>query len=120
MLRKYDPKAQVSPIDYGFDILANVANPNASWGTKWSIVYDIRSLMVYFRTFTNKQIRSVDLHSLDFSCQAPVKVLNMNLDASGDMTENFRDYTQQMNLDLITQSFKETYFLRNIPYSVLE
>lgn len=120
MLKKYDPKAQTSPVDYGFDILANVANPTASWGTKWSIVYDIRNLKVYFRTFTNKQIRSMDLRSFDFSCQTPVKVLNMNFDALGDMTDNFQDYTQQMNLELIKRSFSETYFLRSIPHSLLE
>lgn len=120
MLKKHDPKTQTSPIDYAFDILANVANPSASWGTKRSIVYDIQNLRVYFRTFSNKQIRYMDLQSFDFSCQTPVKVLNMNLDASGDMTDDFRDYTRQMNLDLIRHSFKGTHFLRNVPDDVLE
>jgi hypothetical protein len=120
MLKKHDPKAQTSPIHYAFDILANVASPSASWGTKWSIVYDIQNLRVYFRTFANKQIRYVDLHSFDFSCQAPVKVLDMNFDVSGDMTDHFHDYTRKMNLELIRHSFKGTYFLRNIPDGVLE
>jgi penicillin V acylase-like amidase (Ntn superfamily) len=120
MLKKYDPKAQTSPIDYTFDILANVANPSASWGTKWSIVYDIQNLRVYFRTFTNKQIRYVDLHSFDFSCQAPVKVLDMNFDVSGDMVDHFHDYTRKVNLELIRHSFEGTYFLNNIPDDVLE
>lgn len=120
MLRKYDPKAQRSPIDYAFDILANVASPPGWWGTKWSIVYDIQNLRVYFRTFTNKQIRYMDLHSFDFSCQAPVKVLDMNFDASGDMTDHFHDYTRKMNLELIRHSFKGTDFLSNIPDGVLE
>ena len=119
MLKKHDPKTQTSPVNYAFDILANVANPSASWGTKWSIVYDIQDLRVYFRTFSNKQIRYVDLHSFDFSCQTPVKVLDIDLDASGDMTESFCDYTQQMNLELIRHSFKETHFLRNVPDDVL-
>jgi hypothetical protein len=44
----------------------------------------------------------------------------MNLDASGDMTDDFRDYTRQINLELITRSFKETHFLRSTPDDVLE
>jgi penicillin V acylase-like amidase (Ntn superfamily) len=120
MLKMCDSKTQTTPIDYAFDILADVANPTVSWGTKWSIVYDIQHLKVYFRTFTNRQIRFIDLHSFDLSCQAPVKVLDMNLDASGDMTDDFRDYTRQINLELITRSFKETHFLRSTPDDVLE
>jgi choloylglycine hydrolase len=120
MLRKYDPKGQTSPIDYAFTILAEVANPSALWGTKWSIVYDIQNLRVYFRTFTNKQIRYMDLHSFDFSCRTPIKVLDTNFDASGDMADHFHDYTREMNLELIRHSFKGTYFLSSIPDSVLE
>ncbi|MBW1781923.1 MAG: linear amide C-N hydrolase [Deltaproteobacteria bacterium] len=120
MLKMCDTKTQTIPIHYAFGILADVANPTISWGTKWSIVYDIQHLKVYFRTFTNKQIRFIDLHAFDLSCQAPVKVLDMNLDASGDMTDDFRDYTPQLNLDLIRHSFKETSFLRNVPDSFIE
>lgn len=120
MLKNHDPKSESSPIDYAFDILENVANPSASWGTKWSIVYDVKNLRVYFRTFTNDRIRHVDLQSFDFACQAPVKVLDIDVDESGDVTHLFQIYTQQMNLDLIRHSFQETYFLRDIPDDVLE
>lgn len=120
MLKAYDPKAQQPPVDYAFDILSNVANSSATWGTKWSIVYDIQNLRVYFRTFSNRQIKFVDLHRLDFSCQPPVKASTMDLDASGNITDHFRDYTQQMNLESIRHSFKGTDFLKNIPDSVLE
>jgi penicillin V acylase-like amidase (Ntn superfamily) len=120
MLKNYDPNMQASSVDYAFDILDNVAQPFTAWGTKWSIVYDIQNLRVYFRTFSNKQIRYADLHSFDFSCLTPVKVLDMNLDGSGDMTDHFRHYTRQMNLDLIRHSFKETGFLRDIPDDDLE
>lgn len=58
----------------------------------------------------------MDLHSFDFSCLTPVKVLDMNLDGSGDMKDNFLDYTREMNLDLIQHSWKEF----NMPDSFLE
>jgi len=47
----------------------------------------------------------MDLHSFNFSCQSPVKVLDMNLDGSGDMKDNFLDYTRKMNLDLLRHSY---------------
>jgi choloylglycine hydrolase len=120
MLKNRDPTSQTSPVDYAFDVLANVANPAASWGTKWSIVYDVQDYKVNFRTYSNKQIRYIDFQSFDFSCQTPVKVLDMGLDVSGDVTHLFHDYTRQMNLDLIRYSFKGTYFLGDTPDTVLE
>jgi len=116
MLKDYNPNIQASSADYAFNILDNVAQLSWAWGTKWSIVYDIQKLRIYFRTFSEKQIRYMDLHSFDFSCQSPVKVLDMNLDGSGDMKDNFLDYTKKMNLDLIRHSWKES----NMPDSFLE
>jgi hypothetical protein len=58
----------------------------------------------------------MDLYSFDFSCQSPVKVLDMSLDGSGDMKDNFQDYTSKMNQDLDRHSFKES----NLPDHILE
>jgi penicillin V acylase-like amidase (Ntn superfamily) len=109
-------KKQKSLVDYAFDILANVAQTS----TKWSIVYDLQNLRSYFRTSSNQQIRYVDLKAFDFSCLQPVKVLDMDTDFSGNISNEFYDYTPQYNLDLIRHAFKETYFLNNVPDPVLE
>ena len=116
MLKNYNPNIQASSVDYAFNILDNVAQPYGVWQTQWSIVYDIQKLRTYFRTFSNKQIRYMDLHLFDFSCLTPVKVLDMNLDRSGDMKDNFLDYTRKMNLDLLRHSWNGS----NIPDSFLE
>ena len=105
MLKNYIPNIQASSVDYAFNILDNVAQPPGAWGTQWSIVYDIQKLRIYFRTFSNTKIRYIDLHSFDFSCQSPVKVMDMNLAGSGDITGNFLNYTQQANFNLIRHSF---------------
>jgi penicillin V acylase-like amidase (Ntn superfamily) len=116
MLNNYNPNIQASSVDYAFNILDNVAQNLWAFRTQWSIVYDIQKLRIYFQTFSNKQIRYMDLHSFDFSCQSPVKVLDMNIDGSGDMKANFQDCTRNMNLDLIRHSWKES----NMPDSFLE
>ncbi len=117
MVINYDPENTRSVVDYAFDTLISVA-----WAdyTKWSIVYDIQNLRVYFRTFFNQQIRYIDLNALDFSCSTPVRILDMNTHLSGDVTNNFSDYTQQINRDLIGNVFREVEFLKDIPAEMLD
>ena len=108
MVKNYDPKTSKTPIDYAFNILSNVAH--ASF-TQWSIVYDISDLSIYFRTLKNQRVRYFNLKSFNFNCAAPVKVLDVNADLSGDTTAKFIDYTYQINRKIIRDAFKETYFL---------
>jgi len=116
MLKSYDPRTQKSIVDYAFSILANVADAT----TKWSIVYDPQNLKVYFRTSSNQKIRYIDLHSFDFSCAVPIKVLDMIANLSGNITNNFVEYTRQINRNLIRDAFRGTYFLRNVPDDVID
>ncbi|PWT89123.1 MAG: hypothetical protein C5B55_11920, partial [Blastocatellia bacterium] len=51
-------------INYAFDILSNVAQGS---GTQWSIVYDQLQRKIYFRTQENRQIRTIDTASFDYS-----------------------------------------------------
>ena len=57
--------------------------------TKWSIIYDICNRKVHFRTLTHNQMKSVDLTSLDFTCESPVKVLEINFDQNGSVSNHF-------------------------------
>ncbi len=120
MLKNYTSDNKASLVDYAFNILDNVAQPYGAWETKWSIVYDIQKRRIYFRTISNKKVRYVDLPSFDFSCQSPVNVLDMKLAGSGNITDNFFNYTQQENFNLIRRSFKETSFSKDIPDNILE
>jgi hypothetical protein len=81
--------------------------------TKWSFVYDVNHLQIYLRTNDNRNIRQINLKSIDFSCTAPVKVLDINAPLSGDVTEAFTDYTPEIN-----NTFVKSYF-RKTPYPFL-
>jgi choloylglycine hydrolase len=122
MLKAYKPKASPSAVDYSFDILSSIKPPNGMADmlgkpiyTQWSIVYDIKNLKVYFRTWGNEQIRYFDLSSFDFSCKTPIKVLDIQADLSGDVTKKFIDYTQQINRKLLGNTP-----LLNLPEDVLD
>jgi hypothetical integral membrane protein (TIGR02206 family) len=117
LLKHYDPSDSGSAIEYAFGILTNVAQGDR---TKWSIVYDIPKRRIYFRTLTNPQLRYVDLNAFDFSCKTPIKVLDINAGKSGDVTNDFVDYTFQLNRTLVGNAFKKTGFTANIPDEMLD
>ncbi len=117
MVKKYDPKTTKAPIDYAFNILENVAHP---FYTQWRIVYDVKHLSVFFRTLENQSIRHFSLKSFDLSCGTPVKVLDVNTELSGDITDKFVDYTYQINRNLIGEAFRKTHSLSAVPDYVLD
>jgi choloylglycine hydrolase len=115
MLKEYGSNAQMSAVDYAFKILSSVKQESHAWATRWSIVYDMWNLKVYFRTFSKQKTRYIDVHLMNFSCSEPVKVLDINAGNSGDVTGKFKNYSQKVNLDLIRHSFRGTSFLMNTP-----
>jgi len=101
MVQKFRHQKTKPAVDYAFDVLTSVTQPANSYGpTQWSIVYDIQHRRIYFRTKTNDKIRQINFTSFDFSCTTPVKVLDVNADLSGDVTNKFIDYTDAMNRKL--------------------
>jgi choloylglycine hydrolase len=116
-VRNRRPHSPDRGLDHAFDILADIAQGEY---TQWSIVYDISQAKVYFRTHTAGQRRFFDVHKFDFSCEAPVKVLDMNMDLEGEVTDRFIDYTQELNRRLIANSYSRTPFLKDFPAPVLE
>jgi hypothetical protein len=99
MIKNYDLKTAKSAIDYAFKILLN--KNVAQSHTKWSIVYDVKNLRIYFLTDTNRKIRYIDLESFDFSCSVPVKTLDISATLSGNVTKHFVDYSKDTNQNLL-------------------
>lgn len=113
--RGFETGAGVQPVDYAFSVLDGVA----AGRTQWRIVYDTARGRVYFRTRSHPAIRHLDLASFDYSCAAPVMVLDMALDREGDVTAEFVEYTYEANHRLVRASFGGTPFLKHIPDAVL-
>jgi choloylglycine hydrolase len=123
-LKKYQSGASKSPLDFSFDLLKSVSwtAKRKRWTsrTQWSVVYDVNNVQIYFRTFANKEIRSINLNEIDFSCATPAKALDVNANLSGDVTDKFVAYTQQLNRDLIANAFNKTTYLPRLPDEVLD
>ncbi len=94
----YEPTDSQSPIDTAFDILEEVSGQRIDGGpTRWSMVFDTKNLRIHFRTIAHPALREIGLRGLDFSCQSPVKMIDINERLSGDITDQLKDYSFKLH-----------------------
>lgn len=108
LVNDYDPHAIDQPIEYAFNILKNAEND--SFKTQWSIVYDIEDLTIHFKTYDNRKTRFFSLNSFDFSCSAPVKVMDIASEGSGYVADKFIEYSYQANRNHMSNYYLKSYF----------
>lgn len=118
MIKKYSSNDVKDDVEYSFDILKFVAQGHS---TKWSIVYDINNLKVYYKIFetptlTNTQIiflkeegvaktKIVDLKECDFICSSPSLVMDLELEKEGLVNSSFIKYATSINKEYISKAF---------------
>ena len=101
MIKKYDPKTSEPIVEYAFKILKDVSWSINEWNTLWSIVYDLKNNQIYWHNMNNKNIRSLNFNTFDFSCRTPVKVFKINSKQSGDISTKFINYTSGINRHML-------------------
>jgi penicillin V acylase-like amidase (Ntn superfamily) len=89
-------------VAFAFHTLAAVSSDR----TQWRIVYDNKNMMVHFRTRSNPKIRRVNVSEFDHSKATPVKILDVNANLSGDVTDKFSAYTYIANRAQIGRAYK--------------
>ncbi|MEM7353577.1 MAG: linear amide C-N hydrolase [Acidobacteriota bacterium] len=104
-----DPETLVR---YAFDTLDAVAQGPS---TQWSIVYEADALRLHFRTHRHRQIKTLSLADLDFSCHAPARMLDLQTRIGGEVGSRLEIYRQERNRQLIEASYRQTDFLARIP-----
>ena len=100
MLQNYKPDFPV--IDYSFDILSSVS----TYDTQWSIVYDISSLRIYFKTKQNDKIKWIDLKQFDFSCKKPTLYQDVNTKQINSLNDTFEPHDIEANKQLVNNIYK--------------
>lgn len=116
MVENYKKQYGRTAVDYGFEVLSEVSQDQF---TKWSIVYDIKNMKVFYKTFDNENLRYIDLAEADFNCITPVKMIDINED-SGKVNAEMSEYTYKTNRELIDDSYNGVDFLKNTPEEVRE
>lgn len=88
--------------DPGFAILDSVSQGSFS---TWNIVYDLDNLRAYFRTYAVPTIKRVDLSTFDPDCTSDTMILDIDTQATGDVSGSFEPYTYAANTDLVDEAF---------------
>ena len=85
---------------YGFEILESMNQGT----TQWSYVIDVVNKRVHFRTSVGEKIKYFDYGKIDFSCEGPVKVIDINSKLQGDVLGHFVNYSTRMNEEFIQRT----------------
>ena len=89
--------------------------------TKWSVVYDITNMKIYFKVFETPKIvgkqkiflkrpgeavvKVVDVRDFNFSCSNTPQVLDLNSDYEGPVDHYFTNYSTSINKNFIDEVF---------------
>jgi len=89
----------VSAVDYAFGTLVYyVAAPH----TRWSIVHDIAKREIFFRSDQSPTYKHISFDWFDFSCDAPLLMLDVNTALEGDVEDRFTPYDRDVNQELFS------------------
>ncbi len=100
--------------DFAFKTLKGVSSSS----TVWSIVYDMNSLTVYFKTEDNLNERQISLQDLNFKCENQVMAYDLAANQSGIIKLEARTGIQ--NEQLIDEAVDEVEFLADIPDAYID
>ncbi|UCD64159.1 MAG: linear amide C-N hydrolase [Candidatus Zixiibacteriota bacterium] len=111
-------------VEYAFDILGSVTQ--GKFGrhcTAWTVVYDIRNMQIYFKTYENRELRIVSFADFDFSCPAPSLVFDMGNGLTGEVSTKFIAYTPEANRNLVSSVmaiYNEVGFMDEVSPAAIE
>jgi choloylglycine hydrolase len=106
MVEQFQSTDITTPIvDFGFKILDRVAQPN--W-TKWSIVYDITNMKIYFKTSDYANVKNLSFSSFDLSCSSIAKTFNMNQPGKDNVDSKFKEFTIDEAKPILETAIRES------------
>lgn len=103
---QYDLNVDQNAISYVFETLTKVV---AAPHTKWSIVYDIANREIWYGSYKSRALKHISFENLDFSCESPLLMLDVNTQIQGDVEKHFKPYDHDTNMRLlknICESYK--------------
>lgn len=94
-----------SPVPYAFSILSEVAQAGH---TRWSIVYDISSLKIYFITDKNRETKYLSFSDLSLECSQESLATDLNTAGSGDLKAKMTRLSYDANARMVATSASES------------
>lgn len=75
-------------IDYTYKILKKLSGNS----NKWSIIYALQKMRMYFNANNARQIRYIDFSDFDFSAKSLVMVLDIRSNLEGNVSKYFEKF----------------------------
>jgi penicillin V acylase-like amidase (Ntn superfamily) len=92
MVNNYSSAQGINIVDYGFNILDAVGTPAR---TQWSVIFDIKSEKIIFKSLQNRNIRELYLNEFDFSCESEIKMLDIQKSNNTDIYNQFITFSPE-------------------------
>ena len=89
--------------DVAIEILDSVRQED----TQWSIVYNISTRSIHYKTMENRNVRTIELNDLDFTCKTPVSFVDINNDNAATGKPGFRKFSKADNKQLLIDVFQK-------------
>ena len=99
MLKSLEPSYTIGETAFG--ILDSVSQAD----TQWSIVYNITNRVIQFNTRGNRNVRTVDLNDLDFTCETHELFIDFINDDTGEGRCSFKEFSPTDNTQLLVDVF---------------
>lgn len=89
-----DKDLKENPLDYCFEILKKMTwtFENGDAPTQWSIVYDLKTKTIHYKTKDNINIKTIKLNDFSFQCSDDVFTINMQTDLNELKFNGFHKY----------------------------
>lgn len=97
-LQQYDSNLEESPVDYSWYVLNNIGRG------EWQLIYDVENNNLQFRTDIGTEVKTIDMSKIDFSKTTP-KYLDINIQTSGNISDNFMPLTVSINDEYVSKGF---------------
>jgi len=102
---RFDPAGEVEGTDWALRILTEAVVDPKKWYkvvfrepyTRWSIAFDIAARRIRFRTEASPSVRSFDFAQLDFECEAPILMMDVNAEFAGPAEQKLQPYDSEWN-----------------------
>jgi len=95
-VKKYNSIENI--INYSFSTLSISSEPRR---TQWTIVFDLNSMDIHFKSLDNNKIKRISLENFDFACSSTLKML----DVSTDNPDNYIDYNHSIDENYINKAY---------------
>ena len=120
LIKKYNGEESIKT--YAFNILKQVEAPRTSpnYGSQWSVVFDCKNTLVYFKTLNNNEIRTIDLKNFDFNCNQDFKALSITQSEPQGIYSQFKPFTPDENLKMFKEGIKVFLHKNKLPFYIVK